>query len=199
MRRGSGFFSRAQACLVALALLARSASADVIERVLAVVDDTPVLLSETVALQRLRGSDRETALQALIDELLMVREASRLREAAASPEQEQRAYESLLARLEPGAASVDEDALRRIARRQTVILKYIELRFHPQLRVDDAELLSAYQEEYGGRPAAPPIEAISKELLARLTSRALDRRIEAWVAELRAGARIRLNPEPPQP
>jgi len=107
--------SRAQASLVALALLARAASADVIERVLAVVDETPVLLSETVALQRLKPLDREAALQALIDELLMLREASRLREAAATREEEQRAYESLLARLEPGAAGVDEDALRRIA------------------------------------------------------------------------------------
>jgi hypothetical protein len=184
---------------VALLLLALTSSAEVIERVLAVVDDTPVLLSETLLVQRLKQTDREPALQALIDETLMLREASRLREAAASAEEEQRAYESLLARLEPGAASADKDALRRIARRQTVILKYIELRFRPQLRVDDAELLSAYQEEYGGRPDAPPFDAISKQLHARLTSRALDRRIEAWVAELRSGARIRSNPEPPQP
>ena len=191
--------SRAQASLVALALLARAASADVIERVLAVVDETPVLLSETVALQRLKPLDREAALQALIDELLMLREASRLREAAATREEEQRAYESLLARLEPGAAGVDEDALRRIARRQTVILKYIELRFRPQIRVDDAELLLAYQEEYGGRPEAPPMEAVTRELSARLISRALDRRIESWVAELRSGARIRVNKEPQAP
>lgn len=189
--------SRAGAFLVALAALARIASADVIERVLAVVDETPVLLSETVALERLRQLDREAVLQGLIDEILMLGEASRLREAAVSREEEQRAYLSLLAKLEPGART-DEDALRRIARRQTVILKYVELRFRPQLRVEDEELLSAYQEEYGGRPEAPPFEAVSRELHARLLSRALDKRIESWVAELRSGARIRIVPEPPQ-
>lgn len=191
--------SNSAAALLALLLLAAAASAEVIERVLAVVDETPVLLSETVALQRLKPLGREEALQALIDEILMLGEASRLREAAASREEEQRAYESLLAKLEAGAARPDEDALRRIARRQTVILKYVELRFRPQIRVDDEELSSAYQEEYGGRPDAPPLEAIARELSARLTSRALDRRIESWVAELRSGARIRLLPEPPQP
>lgn len=199
MRRGSGFFSSAGvgACLVALLLLPRTLPAEVIERVLAIVDETPVLLSETVALQRLKPLDREQALQALIDEILMLREASRLREAAASPEEEQRAYQSLLAKLEPGARP-DEDALRRIARRQTVILKYVELRFRPQIRVEDEELLSAYREEHGGRPAAPPFEAVSRDLHASLLSRALGKRIESWVLELRSGARVRLVPEPPQ-
>jgi hypothetical protein len=183
----------------ALLLLAANGSAEVIERVLAVVDDTPVLLSETELLQRLKRTDRETALQALIDETLMLREASRLRDASVTPEEEQRALDSLLGGLAADAADLDQDALRRVARRQTVILKYIELRFRPQLRVDDAELLAAYQEQYAGKPDAPPLPAVSKQLLARLTSRALDRRIEAWAAELRAAARIRLNPQPSQP
>jgi hypothetical protein len=183
----------------ALLLLAANGSAEVIERVLAVVDDTPVLLSETELLERLKRTDRETALQALIDETLMLREASRLRDASVTPEEEQRALDSLLGGLAADAADLDQDALRRVARRQTVILKYIELRFRPQLRVDDAELLAAYQEQYAGKPDAPPLPAVSKQLLARLTSRALDRRIEAWAAELRAAARIRLNPQPSQP
>jgi hypothetical protein len=80
-----------------------------------------------------------------------------------------------------------------------VILKYIELRFRPQLRVDEAELKDAYQQEYGGKSGAPTFEAVSRELLARLSARALDRRIEAWVQELRASAKIRLVPEPAQP
>jgi hypothetical protein len=185
--------------LCALLLLAAPGSAEVIERVLAVVDDTPVLLSETELLQRLKRTDRATALQALIDESLMLREARRLREAAVTPEEEQRALDSLLGGLAAGAAELDRDALRRVARRQTVILKYIELRFRPQLRVDDAELLAAYQAEYAGKPDPPPLEAVSKELHARVLSRALDQRIEAWAAELRAAARIRLNPEPSQP
>ena len=190
--------SRAAPSLLGMILLAGTASADVVERVLAAVDDTPVLLSEVRALERLKHVGREAALQALIDQTLMLREASRLKEAAPSLEEEQRALLSLKAQLAPGAASLDEELLRRIARRESVILKYVELRFRPQLRVDDAELLSAYQEQYGGRPGAPPFEAVESELSASLTSRALESRIEAWVAELRSGARIRLNPDAPQ-
>jgi hypothetical protein len=190
--------SRAAPSLLAMILLAGTVSADVVERVLAAVDDTPVLLSEVRALERLKRIGREAALQALIDQTLMLREASRLKEAAPLLEEEQRALLSLKTQLAPGAASLDEELLRRIARRESVILKYVELRFRPQLRVDDAELLSAYQEQYGGRPGAPPFEAVESELSASLTSRALESRIEAWVAELRSGARIRLNPDAPQ-
>lgn len=190
--------SRVAPSWLAMILLAGTVSADTVERVLAAVDDTPVLLSEVRALERLRHVGREAALQALIDQTLMLREASRLREAAPSLEEEQRALLSLKTQLAPGAASLDEELLRRIARRESVILKYVELRFRSQLRVDDAELLSAYQEQYGGRPGAPPFEAVESELNASLTSRALESRIEAWVAELRSGARIRLNPDVPQ-
>ena len=182
--------------LAALLLLALPATAERIERVLAVVDETPALLSETVALQRLKPFDREQALQALIDELLMLREASRLREAAPTREEEQRAYDSLVAKLDPAAATADPEALRRIAWRQSVILKYIELRFRPQIRIDEAELQQAYDEQYAGRADAPPLMEVAKQLLERLQSQALDKRIEGWVAELRAAARIRVNPEP---
>jgi hypothetical protein len=190
--------SRLVAAGLALLLAGANAAADIIERVLAVVDETPVLLSEALALQGLRRLERQAALQALIDETLMLREASRLKEATVSPDEAERAYESLTAKLEPGATDVDEEALRRIARRQTAILKYVETRFRPQLRVEDAELMAAYQEQYGGRADAPALEAVLPELSARLTSRALDSRIEAWVAELRLQARIRYTAAEPQ-
>lgn len=189
---------RSFAALLLLLLLAPLAAAERIERVLAVVDDMPVLLSETLALQRLKPLGRKEALEALVDELLMLREAIRLREAAPTREEEQRAYDSLLARLEPVAARADPEALRRIAWRQSVILKYIELRFRPQIRIDEVELQQAYAEQYAGRLAAPPFAEVSKRLLEELQGRALDKRIEGWVAELRATARVRVNPEPPQ-
>jgi len=189
---------RSFAALLLLLLLAPLAAAERIERVLAVVDDMPVLLSETLALQRLKPLGRKEALEALVDELLMLREAIRLREAAPTREEEQRAYDSLLARLEPVAARADPEALRRIAWRQSVILKYIELRFRPQIRIDEAELQQAYAEQYAGRLAAPPFAEVSNQLLEELQGRALDKRIEGWVAELRATARVRVNPEPPQ-
>lgn len=176
-------------------LLVPAAGAELIERVLAVVDDVPVLLSEVLAAERLRGVDRGAALQAVIDETLMLREASRLPESAVSPEEEQRGLESLEAKLDDQARrAIGEGELRHIARRQTAILKYVELRFRPQVRVDDEAVFRAYEQEYAGRMSPPVFEAVAPEIQKRLAARALDERIEAWVAELRAAARIRLNP-----
>jgi hypothetical protein len=127
----------------------------------------------------------------------MLREASRLKEASVTPEEAERAYESLRTGLGADAASADEEALRRIAQRQTAILKYIETRFRPQLRVADEEIAAAYKERYQGRADAPTLEAVLSELSAELMRKALDQRIEAWVAELRSQARIRYVAEEP--
>jgi hypothetical protein len=140
-----------------------------VERVLAVVDARPVLLSETRLAQQVLGQDEGEALEALIDEHLMFAEAIRLPQAALTDGEEAAALLSLSARV-PGAHG-DPDALRRMARRQATILKYVDFRFRPQVR----------------------ITAEDPEQKARLEAEELDARIEAWVKDLRAAAEIRYN------
>src|SRR6267378_3351972 len=111
-------------------LLASAARGEVVERILAVVGDRPLMLSEVRLVQQLRGLERAPALEALVDEQLMLREASRLAQSAVSEEDEQRAYESLLRRV-PNASVLPESDLRRVVRRQAAILKYVEYRFRP--------------------------------------------------------------------
>jgi hypothetical protein len=188
------------AALAALALFAGSARAQVIERVLAVVDDTPVLQTEAELLGRVRGLPADAALQAMVDEILMQREAARLPEASVSPEEAEEAVAALQRTLRPGAlAEVSEPALRALARRQTAILKYIELRFRPRVRVEEEDVFRAYEDEQAGRASAQSFEALAPEIRERLQRRALDERIESWIGELRAAARIRLNPAFPAP
>jgi hypothetical protein len=188
--------SRAAASILAGLLAAPGAAqGNVVERILAVVDGRPLLLSEVRVLQRLRGLDQKAAVDALIDERLMFREAARLPQAVVSAEEEERAYRELEARLPAGAGATEED-LRRLARRQTAILKYIEFRFRPQVRVEDEEVRAAYDKERAARPETPPFEAGAEQLRSRLESEELDQRIEEWVKELRAGAEIRYNPPP---
>jgi hypothetical protein len=126
--------------------------------------------------ERVTGRDRAQALEALIDERLMFREAARLPQAAVSDEEEARALQSLLSRAGPAAEGLPEGDLRQLARRQATILKYVEFRFRPQVRVDE--------------DAAP-------EARARLAEEDLRRRIEAWVSELRRSAEVRYNAVPP--
>ncbi|MFI5403828.1 MAG: hypothetical protein ACHQ1G_12895 [Planctomycetota bacterium] len=180
--------------LGSLALEPPRAGAEVRERVLAAVDRRPILLSEVKALEAVRGLARAAAVDALIDEDLMLREASRLPAAAAAASLEDKAYAELLA-ARPGLLDLAAEAdLRRLVRRQAVILQYVNLRFLPQVRVSDEVVREAYAAEYAARPDAPSFAEVGGSLREALVRRDVDARIEGWVKELRAGAEIRYNP-----
>ena len=184
------------ALLAALVAAPGAAQGNVVERILAVVDGRPLLLSEVRVLERLRGLERKAAVDALVDERLMFREAARLPEAVVTAEEEERAYRDLAARIPAGAGATEEE-LRRLARRQTAILKYIDFRFRPQVRGEEAQVRAAGEQERAARPETPGFEEAAPRVRARLEGAELDQRIEQWVKELRAGAEIRYNPVPP--
>jgi hypothetical protein len=185
---------RSSGALLALAWLAAVAVAQPVERILAVVDGAPVLLSEVRAYATIRTVAPEAALEALIDERLMLGEAARLPEAAPTPQEAQAAFVDLTARLEPEQrTALDDGVLRRLSLRQATILKYVSLRFEPQVRVGEDAVRQAYEAEYRGQSSVPPYDSVAPTIAARLERQALDERIEAWVAELRNGASIRYN------
>ena len=132
------------------------------------VDDRPVLLSELRLAQQVLGEEAGPTLEALIDEHLMFADALRLPQAALTDAEETAALAALSARV---PAAPDPDALRRMARRQATILKYVDFRFRPQVRIT----------------ADDPGEK------ALLETAELDARIEAWVKDLRAAAAVRYN------
>ena len=177
--------------LVAVLLAVASlAGADVVERILAVVEGVPILLSEVELVERLRGVERKGALDAVIDERLMYREASRLAQTALSAEEEERAFQSLRAITGEGFGEAE---VRRLARRQAAILRYIEFRFGAQVRIDDETVRKEWEAQ---RPEGA--ESMSAEdadrIRQRLAAKELDEKIEAWVRELRASAEVRYNP-----
>jgi len=115
-----------------------------------------------------------------------------LAQSAVTAEEEERA----LARLRessPAARAAPEADLRRLVRRQTAILKYIDFRFRPQVSVSEQDVRNAYAERYGQRADAPAEETVAAALREELLGHALDLRIEAWVAELRKTAEVRYN------
>lgn len=195
--RAAGTAALAACGLIAcvLAPLAR-AEPVLVERILAVVDGRPVLLSEVRVVERLTGQDRERALEALIDERLMLREASRLPQAALTSDEETRALESLRARGGAALAGLPERDLRHIARRQATIVKYVEFRFRPQVRVDEQAVRRSYDLSLGEGAPRPEFEAMAPELRQRLGEEDLRQRIEAWILELRRGADVRYNADP---
>jgi hypothetical protein len=165
--------SRAQVALVLLVASVRpTAAGEVIERILAVVQDRPVLLSEVRVVQEVRGRSAEEALEALIDERLMFEQAARLPQSAVSEAEVDEQVAKLLVDKPALAGRAAAADLRRLVRREAAIVKFVEFRFRPQVRV--AEDL--------------PPERREEEV-----RRALDQRIEAWVKELRAQAEVRYN------
>lgn len=164
--------------------------AEVVERILAVVEGAPVLLSEVQLLERLRGVERPAALEAVIDERLMFREASRLAQTALTTEQEERAYLSLR---DSAADAGNEAELRRLAHRQAAILHYVEFRFGAQVRIDD-EMVKREWEARHPTGEAEMSAADADGIRRRLAAQELGEKIEAWVRELRAGADVRYNP-----
>ena len=162
-----------------------------LERIVAVVDARPLLLSDVRALAAVRGLSGEPAVEAAIDERLMHTEAARLAEAEVRRDEEDRALAALLDARPELRTALPEPDLRRLLRRQATILKYVEFRFRPQVRVSDEEIRRAWETEEAGRPGGVPLEDAQEALRGKLERRALDLRIEAWVKELRARADVR--------
>lgn len=164
---------------------------ELVERVLAVVDGRPLLLSDTRAVARVRGVSEEAALELLVDESLMYEQASRTPQAAIALAEEHAALAELLQKRPDLATEVTAAGLSRLLRRQLAILKYVDFRFGPQVRPTDEELQRAYAAEYDAQPEAPPLEAVAEALRARLARQKADERVEAWIRELRAEAEVR--------
>lgn len=184
--------SAATAVCVLLALPSGSIPANgvVIERVLAVVDRRPVLLSEVRLVERLRNVEQQAALDLLIEELLMYAEARRFPQAHPSPAEEAAATASLV-RLH--VEGVSQAELRRVAHRQATIVKYIDLRLRPLVRVSDEAVLKAYEDAQNGHATAATgaaVAAAADEIRERLAQRELDARVEEWTRRLRESASI---------
>jgi hypothetical protein len=153
--------------------------------VVAVVDERPVLLSEVHLLQAVKGLGEDEARRGLVDELLMQREAARLPGTRPEPEVVARAVEQLRSR----APRVPGRELERLARRQLAILAYVEQRFRPLVRVEEAAVGAAVDLQWP-EPAERPEDA-DVLLRVRLEDEQLGHLVEEWVAELRDAAVVR--------
>jgi hypothetical protein len=167
--------------LLAAASLLGAEPPRIVDRILAVVDGRPLLLSEVRIVEELRGLPRVRALEQAIDERLMFEQAARLPQTAPSSAESARAYAALVEQLGETRAALDHAALEELARRQATILKYIDFRFRPLLRAERATHPAPGEGE-------PPPGSGEEDL---------EGRIEEWVQELREEATIRYNPADP--
>jgi hypothetical protein len=160
----------------------------IVERVVAFVNKKPVLLSDVELTRALLKLDEKEATERAIDEALMFDEASRLVTETLPEEEVARAVLSLREKAGPRFTG---PALRRKALVQLAISNYIELRLRPQVRVEDEAVRQVYNERVLNEAQPPPFDLVADAIRESLESRALDQKIEEWVASLRRREDIR--------
>lgn len=184
----------------------------VVDRLVAVVDDDPIFLSDVdrlLALGLAGAPDgslderRRQALDRLVEQRLRLHEVERYEIGTVRDAEVDAQVEALEASLGGDAAldrllaeqSMDREALRSLLRRQLRILAYVEERLAPRVVVSDEEIRSYHdgtlrrEMEQRGE-ALPPLDEVREAVRGVLLERGLNREIESWTDELRARADI---------
>ena len=186
--------SRPAAAILALALMAsalgahRASAGTIVERTVAFVNKKPVLLSDVELTRALLKLDEKEATERAIDEVLMFEEASRMVTESLPEESVSRAVLSLK---EKAGLEFSPAALRRKALVQLAIANYIELRLRPQVRVEDEAVRQTFNDRVAKDPQTPLFALVADAIRELLESRALDQKIEEWIALLRGREEIR--------
>jgi peptidyl-prolyl cis-trans isomerase SurA len=184
-----------------------------VDRVVAVVDEDPILASDlgrAIALGRIeREQDepdaalRRRALDRLIEERLRQHEVTRFGFESVSVEEVDQQFTALAARLGSPAAlaaelerlAMSESELRQLLARQLATLAFVEERLGPRVFVGVEEIRRYYDETLvprlrGEDKEPPPIEEVREPIRAVLREQRLNEEIERWTAELRAEADV---------
>ncbi len=202
---------------------AEPAQLELVDRVVAVVDEDPILLSDVeraIGLGTIRRHAGENdaalerrALDELIEWKLRLHEIARYGFEEAPLEEVDRQLERLRAHFPSEAAwrseldrlGLDEARVRQILARQLAVLTYVEQRLGPRVFVSVDDIKKYYDDELApklraaGEPV-PPIEEVREAIRAVLREQKLNAEIDRWTNELRRQADVvDLLDEPQKP
>lgn len=205
-----------QAGVQAGARAASEAPAKLVDRVVAVVDEDPILASDIERVVKLGllaedpggnpADERRRALDLLIEQRLRLHEVDRFGfeetplaslelqlEATRARFPTEEAFRAELVRL-----GLDESSLRQLLARELTVLAYVEERLGPRVfvSVDDItryyneELLPELQKDGAGPGDIPTLDSVREGIRAVLRERRLNDEIDRWTAGLRAKADV---------
>jgi len=208
--------------LVAALLVCPLASADIVDRVAASVNDTAIPESEVrramvvSALQPSPGESvdafRERVIEALIEEHLEYEDAARFGPAPPDAAEIEKAFQGLRERLraegrnpetEFARAGMTPEEVRASLERQLVIARYVRERFAPMAYADEERAREEYEQRFvperrSAGLAVPPFESVAEEMRKRSSDRAFDEEVARWLKELRQKARVSIYRLPPE-
>jgi hypothetical protein len=198
---------------VGVAVLHSAAEEDTVDRLLAVVDDDPILESQLVqtigiGLVEQQAGEGETAfrrriLDGLIEEKLRFHEVDRFGFAEVPVDQVEEQFEAVRgrfpnertfkARLEE--LGLDEQGLRQLLARQVMVLIYVEERLGARVFVGLEEIQAYYDEVLVPRlkeedGLVPTIREVREPIRQVLREELLNEEIERWTDELRRDADV---------
>lgn len=184
-----------------------------VDRVVAVVDDDPILESEIEQaiglglVERAAGEDdralRRRVLDGLIEQRLRFHEVDSFGFTSVPVTQIEAHYREIAARFADQAAlharlaelSLTESALRQLVARQLMVLTYVEERLGARVLVGLDDIRAYYQTTLTSEMAArheplPPIEAVRENIRALLKEQRLNEEIARWTDDLRRQADV---------
>jgi peptidyl-prolyl cis-trans isomerase SurA len=185
-----------------------AARAELVDRIVAIIDRDVVTLSEAEQaseLARARTGDSPplvSVVERLIESRLVEREVDRFTGEPVSPELVDGALQEVRARFSSESAfremltrsGLTEDELRATLRRQMGVAQYLEQRFRPLTFVTEEQIVAYYRDELApsvqGRPL-PELSEVSESIRRILEERAFNARVEEWIDGLKGRARIR--------
>jgi len=194
-----------------LALAAAPAAAEIVDRIVAVVDREAITLSEAERARKLHllraGSEAPPlvdAVERLIELRLVLREVERYPAQAVAPEEIAAAVASVRAAFDSQSsfemalteAEMTEAELGAQLRSQIAVTHYLERRFRLLIQVSDEEIHLYYREELtpelGRTGEAPPaLESVSPAIRRILEERDFNSQIATWIEQLKARANVR--------
>lgn len=184
-----------------------------IDRVLAVVDEDPILQSEVdqvVALRMIEAEPEEDArnlrrraLDQLIEQRLRFHEIDSFGFVELPPSDVEAAFDEVRGRFADAkefSARLDElglgaDSMRQLVARQLMVLTYVDERLGPRVFVDLDDIRAYYEQtlapEMSKRGASPPpLPQVREQIRAVLKEERLNAEIERWTEELRREADV---------
>lgn len=191
-----------------------------VDRVVAVVDESSILLSEIQDLiglglvERRPGESDAELIERVIDAVIEQRlrflavdrsgfervPVNQIEEQVAEIEASFESPEAFRRRLDE--LGMTEQEVRQLVARQIAVLSYVEERLGARVFVGLDDIRAYYQEtlvpelEARGEPV-PPLEEVREAIRAVLHEQRLAEEIERWTEELRREADVLVFPEPP--
>ncbi|MGZ4787314.1 MAG: hypothetical protein ACXVZX_02270 [Terriglobales bacterium] len=216
-----------RACLFAITLCVLLAqvparASEVIDRIIAIVNNTPVLLSEWDEAWRCEallagrtpesysGTEQQDIFNRLVDQELLRQQMRGYMLPAVSDNDLAAREKEVRAQLEGSddarwrtilrGAGVSEEELRYHMRRQMELERFIDIRFRAGIRVEDRAVTRYYRDEFlpelrkaGGKEV--PLDDVAGKIREILVQQRIAEQLSSWIQALREQAEIRTPQE----